>query len=217
MIFRAFLLCVLAPLLASAGGPPTDVELLRQSLASFSRAKVMRLSVEKKTESILLEKTETSAGEIHLKKDRFRWETSEPVKSLILFDGKNLWTMQENPEALGGGKQVTKSVMTKTSKDQILFRLIAGQVRIVEDFLVTRLKTNEGEAVFELKPKKEDPSVKDFILTIETGKPRLKSVEFKDEIGNVTTLIFGRPENVKKPAKDLFQFRVPKGIEVITL
>lgn len=194
-----------------------DLKPLRQALAAFQRSTVITIPVEKKTVSTLLEKTEISEGRIHLKKDRFRWETEKPVGSLILFDGKTLWTLQETPTELGGGTQVTKASLNNAVKDQLLFRLLSGRVKIAAEFEVLKLEKTKTDLVFDLKPKKADPTVREFRLTVEAKGSRLKQIEFKDELGNVSTLSFGASERVKKPAKDLFLMSVPKGAEVIEL
>lgn len=220
MIFRRLSLSLLSLLVVSGQGiaaPKADLKPLRESLSIFQKNSVVSLSIEKKVVSQLLEKTETSEGRIHLKKDRFRWETSSPTSALILFDGQVLWTMQETPENLGGGTQITKASMGKAAKDQILFRLLSGQVKIAEEFDVLKQEKKQDEIIYDLKPKKADPTVRDFRLVVEAKKPRLKQIEFRDEIGNETTLVFGRSEQVKKPAKDLFRMNVPKGAEVIEL
>lgn len=213
-LFSVLVSVLLFPIVASANA---DLKPLRQALTAFQKSTVVSLPVEKKTISTLLEKTEISEGRIHLKKDRFRWETEKPVGSLILFDGKTLWTMQETPANLGGGTQITKASLNKAVKDQLLFRLLSGRVKIAEEFEVLKLEKTKTDLIFDLKPKKDDPTVRDFRLTVEAKGSRLKQIEFKDELGNVSTLSFGVSERVKKPAKDLFLMSVPKGAEVIEL
>lgn len=178
--------------------------------------KVTKLDVEKTVVSELLGKTTTSKGLITLGSGKFRWETTEPEKSLIVFDGKTLWTLQTPSPELGGPAQVTKSTLNGKARDQILVKILGGG-KMSSKFEIRRSESGDDGFVVQLAPLKPDPTVRDFSVVL-GGKPeRLREIRYGDEVGNQTKIRILDSSTVKKPAKDLFKFQAPKGAEVTEL
>lgn len=186
---------------------------LDKASAFLNGKKVSRLDVEKTVVSDLLNKTMISKGEIFLGDGKFRWETTEPEKSLIVFDGKTVWTMQTAPAGLEGPAQVTKASLTAKSKDQILVKLLSGG-KISSKFRLLGSEKNDEGTVLKMEPVKPDVTVKNFFLIL-GGKPeRLQEIRYTDDVGNLTKIRILKNEAVKKPSASLFEFQVPKDAEV---
>lgn len=176
----------------------------------LSPKKTARLDVEKTVVSELLNKTTTAKGEIFLGGGKFRWETTSPEKSLIVFDGQTVWTQQTEE---GSNPQVTKTKLNGKSKDQILVKILSGG-KISSKFRLTGMEKADETTVMKMEPVKADPTVKNFSLVL-GGKPeRLQEIRYTDDIGNLTKIRILKTDTVKKPAADLFKYQVPKDAEV---
>ena len=215
-MFMKTLVLVTALSLSAAAAKTKSVptpKRLDQATGFLKATKVTKLDVEKTVVSDLLGKTTSSKGEIVLGKGKFRWETTSPEKSLVVFDGKTLWTLQQPIAELGGPAQVTKSQVSGKARDQILVKMLSGG-KLSQKFRVQDAIQDQSETILRLSPVKPDPNVKDFSVVL-GGKPeKLHEIRYGDEVGNQTTIRILGTETVKKPAKDLFKFEVPKGAEV---
>lgn len=208
VFFQALLSVCLA-----AGANTKDQKFLDQSTALFRSGKsVTQLEVEKTTVFELLDKTTKSKGEIFLGKGKFRWNILTPEKSQIVFDGKMLWTSQEDSN--GGKTQVTKSRVDGKAKDQILIKLLAGDGKLSTKFKIEKLEAKGDLKVFHLKALKEDPAIKAFVLTVDKSTKNLRTISYSDEVGNRTEIEILNRKILKKPDAKLFQFQLPKNAEV---
>lgn len=191
---------------------------LFDSATAFLQSKSMsKTDVEKTVTSEVLEKTTTSSGRLFAGGHKLRWETESPEKSMILFDGTILWTFLYPSDELGGPIQVTKSKLDIKAKTQILVRLVTSKEAPSKNFDVLERTEADGIVRWKLKPKQDDPTVKDFSVAVESKKKLLREIEYRDEIGNKTTLKFGIPEKIKNPDAKQFKAEVPKGAQVTEL
>lgn len=209
-VFSFLLLAMPAAGLAKAPGALQRVD---KAMAFLAGSKVTRLQVEKTVTSELMGKTSVSDGEITVGSGKFRWETTSPEKSQMVYDGKIFWTLQVPPVDLGGPIQVTKTSVSGRVKDQILVKVLSSG-KISSRFRLLGTETADQQTVVRLEPLKEDPTVRDFSLVI-GGKPeKIREIRYKDEIGNLTVIRILNSETIKKPAAGLFKFEVPKGAQV---
>ena len=76
------------------------------------------MNVEKTVTSEMLAKETTYSGKIKLSNGKFRWENESPEKTLLLFDGKNLFSVQYPSKEFNTGTQVAKSKIDEKGKKQ---------------------------------------------------------------------------------------------------
>ena len=108
--------------------------------------------VEKSLSSEFLDKPQVSQGKISLTSGKLRWETTSPEKSLILFDGKILWTQQSPNSDFPGPDQVTKTRSTKKCKTCFYLRnYFSRQLKIL--IWSHRWKKESDQTQLTLKPK----------------------------------------------------------------
>lgn len=191
-----------------------DKKLLDQSTAFLRDSGTKHLTVEKTVVYDLLDKTQKSAGDIYVGQGKFRWETTSPEKSRIVFDGKTLWTLQEPPPSLGGAAQITKSQLSGKAKDQVLVKLLAGRDKFSSKFTTLKSEEKDGLKVYALEPVKKDPTIKAFSLAIDPSDKTLHRISYTDEVGNKTAIEIQKIEKVKKADPGLFHMEIPKGAEV---
>lgn len=191
---------------------------LTKVLSVYQKKQTVEMSVVKTLEAELLGKKSIHEGYIWLSKGKFRWETNKPEKSLLLSDGSQLFSVQYPDEALGGKVQVAKTDVSKKGMNQLLLSTVMNVGGAEKHFSLMK-SLMDGELVsLYLKPKTKDFTISDLTIVVDTKKQKITKVEYKDELGNKTTLVFGPvyfDKSANKP--ELFKFKIPKDAQVTEL
>lgn len=134
---------------------------------------------------------------------RFRWETLEPVNSIVMTNGSSLWNynvdlMQATVQALPKGQNLNAAL------------LLSGNIRkVIHDFKIKAMSENR----FEITPKLKNNN----FIWVQLGffKNRLNEMSIKNNLGQTTTFKFyDIKENITFKTSD-FEFRAPNGVDVI--
>lgn len=197
-----------------AGAKTEDV--MSDLSKKYRNSPLVEMKVEKKVTSDLLGKTTSQNGKIFLSKDKFKWETFEPEKSLLLFDGTHIWTEQAPHKDFGGAIQVAKGKVDKKNSANILISsLFGGDLK--KNFKVLK-KTEEDNLVkLALQPSGDDLAVKDLNVVMDKSALVMKEISYSDDIGNKTQLEFSDIQFRKKANNKLFKYTPPKGAQVTEL
>lgn len=75
-------------------------ELIDEVFSKYKVAKLIKLEVKKTVKSDLLAQDKIFDGQIFISQNLFRWDTENPDKSQLLFDGKIIWSTQFPPERI---------------------------------------------------------------------------------------------------------------------
>ena len=94
--------------------------LFDQTIQKYQKSKMVSMKVEKTVISEILSKETTYSGQIQLSNGKFRWQNETPEKTLLLFDGKNLFSVQYPSKEFKSGLQVAISKIDEKGKKQIL-------------------------------------------------------------------------------------------------
>jgi outer membrane lipoprotein carrier protein len=186
---------------------------LTETTAKYREAKLVQMSVKKTIKLEVTGKETQQDGKISLSAGLFRLESSEPEKSLVVFDGKNLWNEQQPSSDFGGEKpQVTKAKLSDKNKSQTLLATLLTKDPITKYFKVLNGKKNAGFMVYEMEPISSEPPMKTLTLKIDTEANIISEISFKDDVGNLTTMKFSNTQFKDKLDKKLFEYHVPKGV-----
>ncbi|KTD32426.1 outer membrane lipoprotein carrier protein [Legionella moravica] len=148
-----------------------------------------------------------SSGTMALQRPgRFRWQTIDPMEQLVVADGTKMWVYDVDLE------QVTVKKQEKGLGGTAALFLSGYDDTVTRDFDVTQKEV--GQVItFNLKsksPKENFQQIK-LIFTNE----QLTGLELYDQLGQVTTVkLVQIKSNPKLPAK-LFQFKPPKGVDLV--
>ena len=133
---------------------------------------------------------------------RFRWHTKSPMAQLVVADGKKLWIYDVDLEQVTVRKQENG-----TGGTPALF--LSGQSdTVARDFTVK--KTGE---TYELHAKSAKENYQQVKLTFKGEQ--LSVIEFYDQLGQHTIVRLGNIKQNIKLAGSLFQFKPPKGVDVV--
>jgi len=190
------------------------------SLQSISRkyraTKLVEMTVQK-TVKLELQGRETKYdGKIFLSSGKFRWENETPEKTLLVFDGTTIWSIQYPPKEFGGEPQIARGKVDKKTRSQILISsLLGGDLQ--KNFKVTSEKKDGDTSTLEVAPLGNDLMIKTMSLVIDTKKVQLLEISYKDDIGNVTKMKFSDIKFKTSAKNSLFKYQPPKGAQVTNL
>jgi len=149
----------------------------------------------------------SSSGTMALERPgRFRWQTREPMEQLVVADGQKMWVYDVDLE------QVTVKKQDKGLGGTAALFLSGYDDSVTKDFNVSQSKSG-GTLTFDLKSKSSKDSFQQMKLVFTLDK--LTALELHDQLGQVTYVkLTNIKSNPQLPAK-LFQFKPPKGVDVV--
>lgn len=137
---------------------------------------------------------------------RFRWETQSPLEQVVVADSEKLWVYDIDLE------QVTVKKQEKGLGGTPGLFLSGYDDTVARDFTVTE-KTDGKNQIFHLKAKSAKENYQQLKLVF--NGDMLTSIEFWDQLGQHTVVKLSRIKNNVKLAPKLFQFKPPKGVDVV--
>jgi outer membrane lipoprotein carrier protein len=154
------------------------------------------------------EKVQSAQGTLKLKTpNQFRWQYTKPTSQLIVADGSKIWIYEADLQ------QVTVKTQDALNQDNPLSAL-TNPLMMDKFYNTTELTKKQGVSRLQLIPKNKQNSPFEKALLGFTNNT-LVSMQLFDALGQVSTFSFGSWQNNKKLDAKLFQFVVPKGVDVV--
>ena len=154
-----------------------------------------------------LKQVKQSTGTLSIKRpDRFRWDYLKPNAEIIVADGKRLWLYDVDLQ------QVTVKPLNDTLAASPAV-LLSGSNDVEKSFSVEDLGTKDGLEWVSLSPKVKDTDFDNVKLGFKGEDVAV--MELKDNLGNLTRIIFSKLQRNVSVADDAFRFTPPKGADVI--
>ncbi len=185
---------------------------LQQVLSKIHKASVAKFEVEKKTKSELLGKETVAPGVIYVSANKFRWDTDGDEKSKIIYDGQNIWTVQEPPKGFKAPPQITKMKLDKKTESQVFLNSLF-QENFNKQFAVTKKVKTDNNWEFYLKPKQKSLGVEELIIKV-NAKSEIKQISYVDEIQNKIVVEINKTTLSSKQNSKLFKYNPPTGVQV---
>lgn len=190
---------------------------LDQSLTKYSQSQLVTMKVEEKQFSNLLGKEKKVAGVVSLSKGKFRYDIKGNEDSMILFDGKYLWTVQFPNKDLGGRVQITKTRSGKVANSQLILNLLGEPRNVYNQFTVQQESAGAEESVYVLTPKNRKSNLKHVSLFLNNKNLQIQRLKYRDDVENEVDLTIKDTDFVSKPTGSVFEFTPPKNSQVIEL
>lgn len=137
---------------------------------------------------------------------RFRWQTKSPMAQLVVADSQKLWIYDVDLE------QVTVKKQEKGLGGTPALFLSGYDNTVTRDFEVTALPRGELE-VYDLISKSKKANFQRVKLVF-SGEI-LKGLELFDQLGQHTVVQLTHIKNNPKLAANVFEFKPPKGVDVV--
>lgn len=148
-----------------------------------------------------------SSGTMALQRPgRFRWQTVDPMAQLMVADGQRIWVYDKDLE------QVTVKKQQKGLGGTAALFLSGYDNTVTRDFHVSLTRVG-NELVFDLKSKSAKASFQRVKMMFRQNN--LIGLELYDQLGQVTTVRLSQIKLNPKLAAHLFQFKPPKGVDVV--
>lgn len=159
--------------------------------------------------------TQALQGKLFIKKPgKLRWDYQTPSKRTYVSDGKTLWiyTPEEN--------QVVKNHWDPSA---MALQFLLGRGNIERDFQARSLtadekktfKITEGTWFFLTPTTKAEGQITALVVRIDETAQLISEVWMVDALGSQTHWNFQRLRVNQALADSLFQFKIPKGAEVV--
>jgi outer membrane lipoprotein carrier protein len=151
---------------------------------------------------------QASGRVVFAKPGRMRWSYERPEPSLVLTDGRTLWTWDPG---LGEAQHVA---VGEGFLSGAAIQFLIGDGDVLESFAVES-DTCEGERVTLRLLPYDAASYEHLLLEVDPANGRVHATEVVDLFGNATRVAFSKIRVNTGPADDLFRFEPPKGARVI--
>ena len=191
--------------------------LFDQSIKKYQKSKMVSMHVEKTVISEMLAKETTYSGQIKLSSGKFRWENEKPERTLLLFDGKNLFSVQYPSKEFNTGTQVAKSKIDEKGKKQILISSLLSPSSAKSKFKMLSEKKGPILTEVEIEPDSSDLQIKKLTISIHQKTKQIQNISYKDDVGNLTKMSFSNIKFESKADPKLFQYKIPKDAQVTNL
>jgi outer membrane lipoprotein carrier protein len=154
------------------------------------------------------EQIQDSSGQVWIQRPgRFRWSYQTPYSQLIVADGKQLWTYDEDLEQ-ATVKTIDEALSSTPAMLLSGFRPLAEVVSWAED------SGNDAYRWYRLTPRESDAAVEQVRIGFDK-QGELALIEVKDDFGNHTRIRFSHIKRNAKLDSGLFKLQLPEGTDII--
>jgi outer membrane lipoprotein carrier protein len=156
----------------------------------------------------------TERGTMSIKRPgRMRWVYAKPERKEFVSDGVRLYTY------LIEDKQVIVSPAPNPGDGTVPALFLAGQADLAKDFVPTFTEMPTAQAglmALKLVPKKADPDYEWLALGVEPKTLQIQHLVAADRQGGKSAFAFSNLKENRGLADKDFEFRIPRGVDVIT-
>ncbi len=153
------------------------------------------------------EQVQDSKGRVWIERPgRFRWDYQTPYRQLIVADGKQLWTYDEDLE-----QATVKDLDAALSSTPAM--LLSGYRPLSEVMVWEPDTDNDRYSWYRLQPKEKDSAVENVRIGFD-GK-QLAIIEVVDGFGNHTRIQFSNMQRNQTLDRGLFHLQLPEGTDII--
>lgn len=155
----------------------------------------------------LLGRESVERGRLSLKRPgQMRWEYEEPEKKTFVSDGHRFFFYVP----------ADRQVIVKEQHDErsLPAQLLAGREILASFEVSLEAEASPGLSRLRLVPRQDDAEVAEAILVVD-AEARIRAVEIKDVQGSRSRFDFAEVRENVGLKDTLFEFTIPKGVEVI--
>ena len=160
----------------------------------------------------LLRTKSTEQGTVAIKRPgRMRWVYTKPERKEFVSNGTKIYSY------LPADKQVIVAPVPSDQTTPALF--LTGRGHLVRDFTATFAELPDapgGLIGLRLVPKKEDPEIESLILGVDGTSLQIRQLAATDRQGGRSTFLFNNVKENRRLSDKLFEFQIPRGVDVIT-
>lgn len=171
----------------------------------LDRVEVLEGRFEQVLKSPQGEVLQESKGAFTLKRPGyFHWQSDAPYEQVVVGTPEKVWIYDPDLE------QVT---VRNQNAHNSPASIISGDLATLQEFYSVTKSQNAKLQIYKLKPLAAEEHYKSIELTFKKNK--MVTLTFQDKLDQITTIGFSKTKENRKVAKNLFEFAVPEGVDVI--
>jgi outer membrane lipoprotein carrier protein len=199
------------PLLAQSKGSAEDLAARIQ--ARYDTIKDFEADFVQAYQGGLLRTKTSEQGTVAIKRPgRMRWVYTKPERKEFVSNGQQIFSY------IPADKQVIVSAMPQDAQTTpALF--LTGRGHLVRDFTVTFAEVPgaaPGTVGLKLVPRKTDPEVEWLMIAVDSASLQIRNLVALDRQGGQSTFTFNNLKENRNLSDTIFDFKVPRGVDVIT-
>lgn len=154
----------------------------------------------------------TERGTVVIKKPgRMRWVYTAPERKEFVSDGLKVYSY------LPQDRQVMVATLPPDDQATTPAAFLAGRGDIVRDFLATYEDSAPGGATaLKLTPRRPEREYEYLVVGMDPVTLQIRALTTRDHQGGDSTLTFNNLKENRRVADKDFEFRIPRGVDVIT-
>ena len=160
----------------------------------------------------ILGQSQKAEGFVSIQKPgKMKWSYRAPDRQILVSNDQGLWLY------LPDEKQVTKMKAQSIYSSHTPALFLAGRGKLTESFTIGKVTEESGLYVAELIPRNRAQNLSKMVLLADKKNYQIVGSRVYDNLGNKTEMMFSDIQTNPNLNKKLFQFEVPKGVELIDL
>jgi outer membrane lipoprotein carrier protein len=160
----------------------------------------------------ILGQSQKAEGTVAIKKPgKMKWDYKAPDRQILVSNDQGLWLY------LPDEKQVTKMKVQSIYSSNTPALFLAGRGKLTESFTIGKVTEERDLYVAELIPRDKVQNLSKMVLLADKKSFQIVGSRVYDNLGNRTEMVFSNSKVNPHLKKQLFQFEVPKGVEIIDL
>ncbi len=160
----------------------------------------------------ILGQSQKAEGFVSIQKPgKMKWNYRAPDRQILVSNDQGLWLY------LPDEKQVTKMKAQSIYSSNTPALFLAGRGKLTESFTIGKVTEENGLYVAELIPRNRAQNLSKMVLLADKKNYQIVGSRVYDNLGNKTEMMFSDIQTNPNLNKKLFQFEVPKGVELIDL
>ena len=158
----------------------------------------------------IMDQSQESTGEVFIKKPgKMKWTYNNPEPQILVSNNKTLWLYV--PE----DRQVTKALIKDIYTNNTPALFLSGKGKLADSFDVSSINHEARKVTVILTPKKKEQGLEQLVLFADNKNYQILGSTVYDELGNQTEILFSQIEINPKFPDDLFDFKVPPGVDLL--
>ena len=192
-----FTCLLLFPVLGWAKTEPLSLESLLMNINSL-QADFVQLTNQK-----------TTSGKMALQRPgKFRWEIVSPNQQKIIADGRYIWIYDVDLE------QVTKRKIDYQQTGSPAMLLSGSMQALKKAFTISSIQSDDGMTAFKLIPRSKY-AIMNWVKLYFAPDKTLSKMQIADNLGQLSTIQFSNIKVNEQLDPTLFQFTVPKNVDLL--
>lgn len=181
-------------------------------LSKYRRAPAIQANVKKTVVQEVMGTSNESEGKFYFSKGKLRLDIEKPEKSVLIYDGKNIWLESHLDESTVEVSRIRSGEMKKTDS---LMAALFDRKDVLNNFKHLKTTDAEGQKTYAFEPKNKDKTEVRY-LEVALKNKDIRRITYKDNMENQVSFEFSDLSRGKVPA-DKFTYKPPKGANVTEL